>query len=120
MFQNQIFQVKCFNLETFEIFQTCPALSLRPLTTHIEVSCRVAICLSEVIGIGVVAGAFTVKFVGIFAIDVAVYYGIVNSVVTFGSFAEALEMGFGFVAAIIIGFAMNIWITFAVPSQCIS
>ena len=25
MFQNQIFQVKCFNLETFEIFQTCPA-----------------------------------------------------------------------------------------------
>ena len=24
MFQNQIFQVKCFNLETFEIFQTCP------------------------------------------------------------------------------------------------
>ena len=25
MFQNQTFQVKCFNLETFEIFQTCPA-----------------------------------------------------------------------------------------------
>ena len=24
MFQNQIFQVKCFNLEIFEIFQTCP------------------------------------------------------------------------------------------------
>ena len=25
MFQNKIFQVKCFNLEIFEIFQTCPA-----------------------------------------------------------------------------------------------
>ena len=25
MFQNQIYQVKCFNLEIFEIFQTCPA-----------------------------------------------------------------------------------------------
>ena len=24
MFQNQIFQVNCFNLETVEIFQTCP------------------------------------------------------------------------------------------------
>ena len=24
MFQNQIFQVKCFNLEIFEIFQTYP------------------------------------------------------------------------------------------------
>ena len=24
MFQNQIFQVKCFKLEIFEIFQTCP------------------------------------------------------------------------------------------------
>ena len=26
MFQNQIFQVKCFNLEIFEIFQTCPVI----------------------------------------------------------------------------------------------
>ena len=33
MFQNQIFQVKCFNLEIFEIFQTCPAHNPKRATT---------------------------------------------------------------------------------------